>query len=43
MMMATGDDEYDDNDNDDDVGSFGGLIPVFGPVGPSLGRPTALP
>ena len=27
----------------DNIWSFDGLIPVPGPVGPSLGRPTALP
>ncbi len=34
-----------DNDTEsrDNIWSFDGLIPVPGPVGPSLGRPTALP
>ena len=37
--------DYTDNDTESrgNIWSFDGLIPVPGPVGPSLGRPTALP
>ncbi len=34
---------YDDTKSRGNIWSFDGLIPVPGPVGPSLGRPTALP